>query len=219
MSSVKVAGYPAVLLLCVFSAVAQSASPPVPARSTAGHLILEPPALTEDETRHRTNTPYPSDIRVTVKDAEDRPIPGATVEFAFPEKGPGALLRNATATCTEDGRMIAPVPTDSPSPTEKVACVKTGDDGIARIDGLRANKLAGAFAIRVKASFGGETTDYAHINVRNELPPFLVRNKRKLWIIGAASAAAAIAVVLLRPTSPPSATIGSVTGTGPVGAP
>jgi hypothetical protein len=167
----------------------------------------------EEKVRHRTNAWYTSDLEVTVKDALDHPLPGATVEFTFPpEQSPSAVFDSAAA-CAPPNAAVAAVH------GTQTACAETKDDGIARIAGLRANKLPGDFLIRVKASFGGETTDYVNIKEHNELPPFFVRNKKKLWIIGAASVAAAVTVVLLRPSSQPTATIGSVSGTGPVGAP
>jgi hypothetical protein len=202
------------LLICAASLLGQTSAPAGTAQSQAGHLILETPASANQESTHLTNKPYLAGIEVKVKDKDDRPIPGARVEFLLPESGPGAVLPHSIGSC-EGGAESGAVTTAA----AKVTCVKTDDSGIAQIEGLRANKLAGAFSIRVRASFGGEITDFAQIRERNELPGFLVRNKRKLWIIGAAAAAATIAVVLLRPTPPPAATIGSVTGTGPIGAP
>src|SRR5215472_4131140 len=49
--------------------------------------------------KHRFNSKYsPDDLAVEVRDDEDRPLPGATVEFKFPPKeGPTALPANKDA--------------------------------------------------------------------------------------------------------------------------
>ena len=210
MSWARMAGYLGLMLVRGPSLLGQSPSPPELPRSTAGHLILQPQEPEEEKGRHWIwkNKLYPTDIKFTVKDAADRPIPGAAVEFRLPEHRPGAVFRPAGTPCDFDGVRIAPTSSD------KVACVKTGADGIARIEGLRATKVSGGFPIEVKASFGHETVTTT-ITEKNQAPPFVVRHKT--WIVAATCTAVAITVVMLRRSSPPTATIGSVTATGPVG--
>ena len=193
MNWAKIVASPGLLVVCGSSILGQNASPPASSRSSGGHVILQLPQPDGADTLHLTNTSYSRALEVMVKDAQDRPIPGASVDFEFPETG-------ATAVC--------------PSATHGVASVKTNPDGIARIQGLRANKVPGVFSIRVRAVFAGEITDYATFDEQNTLPPFFARNKKKMWFIGAASAAVVITVVLLRPSPQPTATIGTVTGTG-----
>jgi hypothetical protein len=222
MSWVRTAGYLSLVLIRGSILFGQGSAPPELLPTTASHLILQPgPGEKQDRHWSWTNRLYPSEIEFTVKDAEDRPIPGAAVEFRLPDGRSGAVFHPAGSACVIDGEMNKPTSSDK----DKVACVKTDVDGIARIYGLRAKvagnvpilratKVAGNVPIGVKAMFGHETAETS-INMKNQAPPFIVRHK--VWIIGATCAAVAITVVMLRRNSPPTATIGSVTATGPVG--
>lgn len=197
-------GFTGLLVTFCCSAFGQDCTPPEPVRSDGGHFILQ---LLEcpkpEDNRHFTNKPFP-DLHVEIKTAQGHQIPGAAVEFTFPGKGPSADFR-------------APCRTD-PASDGKVLCTTTNAEGFASATRLKANNIAGEVKIRVNASFGGETA-FTEIHEYNSRLGFYTRNKKKLWISGAAAAAVVITVVLLRPGSKPSATIGTVAGTGPVSGP
>lgn len=195
-------GFTGLLVAFCWSAFGQDCTPPEPVRSDGGHFILQLIECPKPENkRHFTNQPFP-DLQVEINDAQGHHIPGAAVEFKFPSKGASA-------------DFPAPCRTD-PNSDGKVLCTTTNAEGFASATGLKANKIAGDVKIRVNASFGGETA-VTEIPEHNSRPGFYTRNKKKLWISGAAAAAVVITVILLRPGSKPSATIGTVAGTGPVG--
>lgn len=82
---------------------------------------------------------------VRVEDREGRPVAGAVVHFILPVQGPGGVFA--------DGEMSL--------------TATTGADGVVTARGLRPNRSAGPFEIRVTASAKGETATAAirQINV------------------------------------------------------
>jgi len=148
-----------------------------------------------DNGDHRTNTRYSTDIVVVVKDELDRPVPGAQVVFTLPPP-------NVAGAVFVHGDRITEAFTDA--------------EGKAKVAGLRANNIQGAFAIRATASFGGETVTRP-ITETNYPPPLVTR--KRVAIVGGVCAAVLIPVFALRSTPPPKATVSAVGPAGPVGAP
>jgi len=70
-----------------------------------------------------------------VEDDNNQGIPGAVVTFLLPERGAGAMFGDGASSLT----------------------LTTDDRGEATARGLRANRVAGAFQIRVSASKAGRT--------------------------------------------------------------
>lgn len=118
---------------------------------------------------------------VQVLDAVDQPVQGATVTFEVPPAGPGG---------TFDGKPIATTKTDS-----------AGQATAA----LTINSTPGAFAIRVTASFAGQSGE-AQIRQANDakvleamvpLPPKPWYKNWKWWAVIGAGAGAGIATVMI----------------------
>jgi len=84
---------------------------------------------------------------VEVRDETDKPLAGAKVTFALPERGPGGTFFGASRTVT----------------------VPTNDQGRATATGFRPNLYEGRFQIQVSAA-AGEKTGAAVINQSNSLP-------------------------------------------------
>jgi hypothetical protein len=84
---------------------------------------------------------------VEVRDESDRPVSGAKVTFALPERGPGGTFFGASRTVT----------------------VPTNEQGRAAGTGFRPNLQEGRFQIQVTAH-SGERTATAVINQTNSLP-------------------------------------------------
>jgi len=84
---------------------------------------------------------------VEVRDETDRPVSGAKVTFALPERGPGGTFFGASRTVT----------------------VPTNDQGRASASGFRPNLYEGRFQIQVSAA-AGEKTGTAVISQSNSLP-------------------------------------------------
>ncbi len=72
---------------------------------------------------------------VQVEDENHRPVAGAVVTFTLPTQGAGGAFANGAQTLT----------------------VMTNAEGRAAATGLRVNKIAGNWSIRVNASFGDRT--------------------------------------------------------------
>jgi hypothetical protein len=72
---------------------------------------------------------------VQVLDASGKPVSGATVTFTLPSTGPSGSFLDGSETAT----------------------VRTGEDGRAVARGLKPNRTAGQFTIRVIASWRGQT--------------------------------------------------------------
>jgi hypothetical protein len=120
---------------------------------------------------------------VEVRDSNDRPIEGAQIVFTLPggAKGAGASFRGGAVEKT----------------------FSTNAQGQASAEGYIPNSVEGKFAVRVKASYQGESTEIA-IQQSNsfELQADADRKKSRawrkwVWIGGAAAAAAIVAVILL----------------------
>ena len=113
---------------------------------------------------------------VRVVDASGHPVAGASVTFTAPSSGPGADFLDGNSSST----------------------TRTGEDGRAIGRGLRPNKTAGQFTIRVAASLNGETA-HASIVQTNVLPAASGSHRKKLVI--AALVAGAVAGGVLAATS------------------
>jgi hypothetical protein len=129
-------------------------------------------------------------IRVT--NAEGVPIPNASVSFVLPEAGPGATFRG-----------------------ERFLVVSTAANGEATGVGLRPNKQAGSWEIRVSVSYQGaiERLTIPQINAAPATST-VTRSRRPLWLAGLLGAGAAAGVVLGT-----GATGGRSTTAGPTPAP
>lgn len=105
------------------------------------------------------------------------PVAGAVVHFILPARGPGGSFANGEMSYT----------------------ATTGEDGIVKARGLRPNRTAGAFEIRVTASHGGETASaiVRQINVASAEDRG-GRSRKYLWlgVIGGAALGGALAAVL-----------------------
>ncbi|MDZ7640139.1 MAG: hypothetical protein U5J83_18120 [Bryobacterales bacterium] len=84
---------------------------------------------------------------VRVLDAAGKPVAGAAVSFTTPAMGASAIF-------VDGGNQSS---------------VTTGDDGIARVQGMRPNNVVGSFEIRVTASSGGNRAS-ARITQTNAAP-------------------------------------------------
>jgi hypothetical protein len=149
---------------------------------------------------------------VIVEDENKTPLSGVAVTFFLPNDGPSGLFPNGS----------------------RVLTVFTDDKGMASSRPIHFNPLVGIMPIRVSASLFSQSvsTTITQTNVasgqaiRSYVSP-ITRNQepsghgihisKKVWvtaiIVGAGVAAG---VVLLNRTSPPSATVGGTTTTGPI---
>jgi hypothetical protein len=102
-----------------------------------------------------------------VEDTNNRGVPGAVVTFLLPERGAGAVFGDSGSSLT----------------------LTTDDRGEVTARGLRPNRLAGTFQIRVSASQGGRSSS-ASINQTN-VDPGARSSSRMIAIIAVAGAAVA----------------------------
>lgn len=104
---------------------------------------------------------------VEVRDADNVPLPGATVTFQTPADGPGAVFPD----------------------NEKSLITQTDQNGRAVGRGLRPNSVTGAFQIRVTASYRSATgtVDIEQTNAS----PAETKSTKKYWLIGLVAGAAA----------------------------
>jgi hypothetical protein len=111
---------------------------------------------------------------VRVQDREGRPVPGAVVNFILPAQGPGGAFAGGELSFT----------------------AVAGEDGKVAGRGLRPNRTAGPFQIRVTASAAGETA-VASINQTNVAPPAGAagNSRRYMWLalIGGAAVGGTVA--------------------------
>ena len=110
---------------------------------------------------------------IRVEDASNRGVAGVAVTFLLPANGAGAFFGDG-------GRSLT---------------LTTDDRGEATARGLRPNRLAGPFQIRVSASFGGQTA--AASITQTNVEPASHTSSRKIAVIailaGAAAGGAAVA--------------------------
>jgi hypothetical protein len=135
-------------------------------------------------------------IEIAVYDEKQRPVPDAVVTLSAPSVGASVFFPG----------VVEPTTILSP----------TGSDGVARLQGVRGNRVPGTFEIRVSASFEGRKGS-AEITQENLKAP-LVTAKR-LGITGGIAAGILITVLALRSPAPPTATISTITPSRPVGPP
>ena len=129
---------------------------------------------------------------IRVEDASNKGVPGATVTFLLPAQGAGATFNDGGSSLT----------------------LITDDRGEAMARGLRPNRMAGVFQIRISASKGGRNAT-ASISQTN-VDPGSHGSSRLIAIIAVAGgAAAAGAAVALRggksatpaPATPPTVVV------------
>lgn len=129
-----------------------------------------------------------------------RPVAGAVVHFILPAQGPGGSFANGEMSYT----------------------ASAGEDGVAVARGLRPNRIAGPFEIRVTASEGGETatavvrqTNVASAEERG------ARSRKYLWlgVIGGAAAGGILAAMLGGGSEAPVSRPGALPGGGTTVAP
>jgi hypothetical protein len=155
--------------------------------------IIEQPT----KKKHQVGEVFRSGLAVSVSDEKERLVPGAKVTFNLRDSrssGAGALHG-----------------------ADYIVTRETNADGIARIEGLRANKTAGDYKILITASYLGLRQKSETLEQSN-LPPPSIKRRRTLVIAGAA-AAILVPVLALRSGPPPQVSISAVTPTGPVGNP
>lgn len=146
------------------------------------------------------------DLVVRVEGAGGQPVAGASVAFTLPSQG-------------ASGEFLG---------GQKSLIVTTGADGRATARGLKPNRIAGKYEIRVTASQQGRTAS-ANITVFNMEVKSAKSGSNTKWIVllvaaGGAGAAGAILGTRnsspSRPTTPPAPpTVTISVGTGTVGAP
>jgi hypothetical protein len=120
----------------------------------------------------------------------------AVVELSTPETGAGALF-----------------PGDKKQKSETVT---SNSQGIAKFSLLRANQIPGDYKLPVIARFNGVSGSVS-VPATNTPVPLLTKKRWTLIVIGCG--AGVIAALALRPKSVPSATVSTVSPTGPVGKP
>lgn len=136
---------------------------------------------------------FAKQIRITVRDELGRPVPNANVVFyTTPEAGgPGAV-----------------------SPGSMQVSTKTDKDGKATSGTLFANRRDGEYQIRAVAEFYGKR-GVAPITEHNLKLP-LTRRKSTWITVASAAAGVLIPILVIRAQQQPTATISTVTPTGPV---
>jgi hypothetical protein len=149
---------------------------------------------------------------VIVEDENKTPLSGVAVSFFLPNDGPSGLFPNGS----------------------RVLTVFTDDKGIATSRPIRFNPLVGIMPIRVTASLfsqsvnatitqtnvatGQAVRSYVSPVTRNQEPAgHGIHVSRKVWVTAViVGAGVAAGVFLLERSSPPTATIGGATTTGPI---
>jgi hypothetical protein len=136
-------------------------------------------------------------LTVRVEAVNNQPVPKATVAFTAPETGPSGEFAN-------DSRFFS---------------VTTNEDGLATARGFHPNTITGAYSIRVRAVWQGET---AMVDIpQSNLAPGHGPLGKRIAIIAIAAAAAG-AVIAARGHGSNSSTSNAPTitfGGGAVGAP
>ncbi|HUK15633.1 MAG TPA: carboxypeptidase-like regulatory domain-containing protein [Bryobacteraceae bacterium] len=131
--------------------------------------ILEGDGAINSIRLHRAHDPV-----VRVLDASDRPVSGATVTFLLPALGAGGMFQDNGLSLT----------------------VETDARGMATAHGLRPNRIAGPFRIRVTASWQGHPAT-AGLTETNAEPVAKSGSSKKVVILaligGAAAAGIAVA--------------------------
>ena len=138
---------------------------------------------------NNVRSPRAKEPVVRVEDANNRGVPGAVVNFLLPDQGAGAVFGNGGKSLT----------------------LTTDDRGEAVARGLRANRTAGSFRIRVNASQGGRTAS-ASITQTNVDPGSHSSKKIAVLAIigGAAAGGAALAFRGGKTKTTPAASVGTV---------
>jgi hypothetical protein len=97
-------------------------------------------------------TRFPIRLAVTVVDADDNPVVGATITFTAPARGPS-------------GRFTTHPPNKPrPTRTSRVVRVKTNSDGIAVAPPLTANSEPGGYVVTAAVAGSRQHTAFALVN-------------------------------------------------------
>jgi hypothetical protein len=121
-------------------------------------------------------------ITVTIADAAGNPVGSATVTFVLPESGPGGTFANGS----------------------KTEIVTTHDDGRASVWGMKWNRQAGSFDVRITATKGqvrAGTVSSQHLTEGTAPTSAKIGSSgghKWLWIALAAGAAGAAAGIAAR---------------------
>lgn len=138
---------------------------------------------------------------VAIRDKDNRPVAGASVTFLLPESGPSGVFPNGS----------------------HITTTVSDEKGQAAGLGLRPNRVAGGFQIRVTASHQGQTASASISQTNVGSPPSRVPGK--LIAVAALAGGAVTGVVIARRGGPGGATSGKaarptiIPGTPEVGRP
>jgi hypothetical protein len=113
------------------------------------------------------------DPAVQVVDENDRPVAGAAITFALPDRGASGVFANGARSMT----------------------ILTNEQGMATATGLTPNTVAGDLPIQVSASYQGQTTS-AVITQTNIVGAGAGMSAATIGIIGAVVAGAAVGAVV-----------------------
>jgi hypothetical protein len=144
-----------------------TAQQPVPP-SAIQIRVLEGDGAINSIRLHRGHDPV-----VEVLDANGKPAPGATVTFLLPALGAGGTFQDSGLSLTEE----------------------TNARGTAAARGLRPNRIAGQFQIRVTASWRGQTAS-ASLRETNAEPVANSGSSKKILIFAAIGGAAAAGIAV-----------------------
>jgi cell division protein FtsN len=158
-------------------------TPPVQPRAGAGGLKLL--IMAGEGAINNIKQRTARDPVVQVTDENDRPIAGAAITFALPDRGASGVFANGARSMT----------------------IMTDSQGTATATGLTPNAVAGDLPIKVSASYQGQTAS-AVITQTNAVAAGAGMSAATIGIIGAVVAGAAVGAALAfgggdKSTSPP----------------
>lgn len=178
-----------VLLLCLQISVRAQPSQPPP----EGQLKIDVEEGA-NETVHHPGELFHKEIKILVTDELGRPVPDANVTFTTKP----SESRAGAETLKNETQVLA----------------VTDANGEASAGQLQANRFEGRYSIAAKAEFYGKTSTVP-INEVNKKPKWYRR--KGTWItVGSIAAGSLAAILVVRAEQKPSATISTVTPTGPV---
>jgi hypothetical protein len=201
-------------IIVVFVTGCASAMMPARGQTTAGGpASLQLKVVEGDGAIYAPGSRATRGVGVVVTDENDRPVEGATVGFALPMSGPGGDFASG----------------------DKTEFITTKADGLAAAWGMRWNRTAGPFEIRVAAVKGqakasitvtqylsGLPQSSSAISSGGKLPGGSVGSHKWLWIAlagAAAAGAAGFAVTKKGSSTGGSSTASTASTTVQIGAP
>jgi hypothetical protein len=137
--------------------------------------ILQVRVVAGEGAVHAPGSRTTRELAVEVTDETGRPVQGAAVSFRLPEQGPGGLFSNGLTT----------------------DLVLTGADGRASVKGIRLNRIAGPFQVRITVAKDQARAGLVSRQYVSEMPPASgsapaeVKKGRGKWIAVALLAAGA----------------------------